>query len=96
MRRKNGIPTTVEEYNKMHDSILGNIDATQEYKDVLSGMMQEDFADTIDFTEIGANAENAAEQIANAAANATSSLAQMSVKSTRCCGFDQECARCAE
>ena len=77
---KNGIPTTVEEYNKMHDSILGNIDATQEYKDVLSGMMQEDFADTIDFTEIGANAENAAEQIANAAANATSSLAQMSEK----------------
>lgn len=77
---KNGIPTTVEEYNKMHDSILGNIDATQEYKDVLSGMMQEDFADTIDFSEIGANAENAAEQIANAAANATSSLAQMSEK----------------
>lgn len=77
---KNGIPTTVEEYNKMHDSILGNIDATQEYKDVLSGMMQEDFVDTIDFTEIGANAENAAEQIANAAANATSSLAQMSEK----------------
>lgn len=77
---KNGIPTTVEEYDKMHDSILGNIDATQEYKDVLSGMMQEDFADTIDFSEIGANAENAAEQIANAAANATSSLAQMSEK----------------
>lgn len=77
---KNGIPTTVEEYNKMHDSILGNIDATQEYKDVLSGMMQEDFADTIDFTEIGANAENAAEQIEQAAANATSSLAQMSEK----------------
>ena len=77
---KNGIPTTVDEYNKMHDSILGNIDATQEYKDVLSGMMKEDFADTIDFTEIGANAENAAEQIEQAAANATSSLAQMSQK----------------
>lgn len=77
---KNGIPTTVDEYKKMHDSILGNIDATQEYKDVLSGMMKEDFSDTIDFTEIGANAENAAEQIANAAANATSSLAQMSEK----------------
>ena len=77
---KNGIPTTVEEYNKMHDSILGNIDATQAYKDVLSGMMQEDFADTIDFTEIGASAEDASERIKSAAANATSSLAQMSEK----------------
>lgn len=77
---KNGIPTTVDEYNKMHDSILGNIEASQEYKDVLSGMMQEDFADTIDFAEIGASAEDASERIKSAAANATSSLAQMSEK----------------
>lgn len=77
---KNGIPTTVDEYNKMHDSILGNIEASQEYKDVLSSMMQEDFADTIDFTEIGVSAEDASERIKSAAANATSSLAQMSQK----------------
>lgn len=77
---KNGIPTTVEEYDKMHDSILNNIDASQEYKDVLSDMMQQDFSESIDFDEIGESAENAAEQIEKAAANATSSLAQMSQK----------------
>lgn len=77
---KNGIPTTVEEYNKMHDSILDNIDASQEYKDVLSDMMQQDFSESIDFDAIGESAGNAAEQIEKAAANATSSLAQMSQK----------------
>lgn len=77
---KNGIPTTVEEYNKMHDSILDNIDASQEYKDVLSDMMQQDFSESIDFDAIGKSAGNAAEQIEKAAANATSSLAQMSQK----------------
>ena len=77
---KNGIPTTVEEYNKMHDSILNNIDASQEYKDVLSDMMQQDFSESIDFDAIGESAGNAAEQIEKAAANATSSLAQMSQK----------------
>lgn len=77
---KNGIPTTVEEYNKMHDSILNNIDASQEYKDVLSDMMQQDFSESIDFDAIGDSAGNAAEQIEKAAANATSSLAQMSQK----------------
>lgn len=77
---KNGIPTTVEEYNKMHDSILNNIDASQEYKDVLSDMMKQDFSESIDFDAIGESAGNAAEQIEKAAANATSSLAQMSQK----------------
>lgn len=77
---KNGIPTTVEEYNKMHDSILDNIDASHEYKDVLSDMMQQDFSESIDFDAIGESAGNAAEQIEKAAANATSSLAQMSQK----------------
>lgn len=77
---KNGIPTTVDEYNKMHDSILNNIDASQEYKDVLSDMMQQDFSESIDFDAIGESAGNAAEQIEKAAANATSSLAQMSQK----------------
>ena len=77
---KNGIPTTVDEYNKMHDSILNNIDASQEYKDVLSDMMQQDFSKSIDFDAIGESAGNAAEQIEKAAANATSSLAQMSQK----------------
>lgn len=77
---KNGIPTTVEEYDKMHDSILNNIDASQEYKDVLSDMMQQDFSESIDFDAIGESAGNAAEQIEKAAANATSSLAQMSQK----------------
>lgn len=77
---KNGIPTTVDEYNKMHDSILNNIDASQEYKDVLSDMMQQDFSESIDFDAIGDSAGNAAEQIEKAAANATSSLAQMSQK----------------
>ncbi len=77
---QNGIPTTVEEYNKMHDSILNNIDASQEYKDVLSDMMQQDFSESIDFDAIGESAGNAAEQIKKAAANATSSLAQMSQK----------------
>lgn len=77
---KNGIPTTVDEYNKMHDSILNNIDASQEYKNVLSDMMQQDFSESIDFDAIGDSAGNAAEQIEKAAANATSSLAQMSQK----------------
>ena len=77
---KNGISTTVDEYNKMHDSILNNIDASQEYKDVLSDMMQQDFSESIDFDAIGESAGNAAEQIEKAAANATSSLAQMSQK----------------
>lgn len=77
---QNGIPTTVDEYNKMHDSILNNIDASQEYKDVLSDMMQQDFSESIDFDAIGESAGNAAEQIEKAAANATSSLAQMSQK----------------
>lgn len=77
---KNGIPTTVDEYNKMHDSILNNIDASQEYKDVLSDMMQQDFSESIDFDAIGESAGNAAEQIEKAADNATSSLAQMSQK----------------
>lgn len=80
---KNGIPTTVEEYNAMQDAILGNIDASEEYKDVISGMMDKDFADTIDFDAVAADAENATEAIANGAANATSSLAQLSDKANK-------------
>lgn len=77
---KNGIPTSVDEYNKMHDSILNNIDASKEYKDTLSDMMKEDFSDSIDFDSVGDSVVNTAEQIEKAATNAVNSIAQMSQK----------------
>lgn len=77
---KNGIPTTSDEYDKMHDSILNNIDVSKEYKDTLSDMMKEDFSDSIDFDSIGDSAINTAEQIEKAATNAVNSIAQMSQK----------------
>ena len=45
---QNGIPKTVEEYYKMRDAMLSNIDASQDYKDAIGDIADAEWDDVFD------------------------------------------------
>lgn len=75
----NGIPTTAAEYKKMQDTILDNIEYTEEYENVLSALMFNDFSDSIDNLANGlAELEGVNNAVAGSATDAASIYAQAS------------------
>ena len=44
---QNGIPKTIKEYEELQSHILKNVDASQEYKDVLSDIINQDFSNIL-------------------------------------------------
>ena len=62
---QNGIPKTVEEYVAMKNAILGNIDASQEYKDAIADIADAEWGQIFDLDSLTENvAENVAEYTA--------------------------------
>lgn len=49
---QHGIPKTIVQYNEMRNAILGNIDASQEYKDALAEIMDTEWSSVFDLSEL--------------------------------------------
>ena len=80
----NGIPTTAAEYKKMQDTILGNIEYTEEYENALSNLMFNDFSGSINDLANGlAKLEGTNNSITDSATDAASIYSQASAKITQ-------------
>ncbi len=59
---QNGIPKTVEEYENMRESILGNIEASDRYKQAIKGIMDSEWGEVFDLKGINTRITDAGKQ----------------------------------